>query len=80
MPFYRKRPVVIEAVQFDGDNFEEVLELLGEIVINTGDNTLSISTLEGDMRANIGDWIIKGVASEGYPCRNDVFLRTYEPA
>lgn len=78
MPLYRKRAVTIEAVQFTGDNVEEILKL-GPDVVRQRDNKLIVITLEGDMRANVGDWIIKGVADELYPCRNDVFLRTYEP-
>jgi hypothetical protein len=79
MPFYRKRAVTIEAVQFTGDNVDEI-STLGPDVVLQKDNKLMIITLEGDMRANVGDWIIKGVADELYPCRNDVFLRTYEPS
>jgi hypothetical protein len=79
MPLYRKRAVTIEAVQFTGDNVDEVSKLGPDVVLQK-DNKLIIITLEGDMRANVGDWIIKGVADELYPCRHDVFLRTYEPA
>lgn len=62
---FRKRPVEIEAVQVGGD---------------PADGSLVIRTLEGDMRANPGDWIIRGVAGELYPCRQDIFEQTYEPA
>jgi hypothetical protein len=78
MPFYRKRAVTIEAIQYTGDNADEIMTLGPDVVLLS--NKLVIITLEGDMRANIGDWVIKGVADELYPCRNDVFLRTYEPA
>jgi len=84
MPFYRKRAVTIEAIQFTGDNLEEITEMLGPDLadqqVTQQINRLVIRTLEGDMKANVGDWIIRGVADEAYPCRNDVFLRTYEPA
>lgn len=83
MPSFRKRAVTIEAVQFTGDNLDEIVEMLGPDLVDQQVtqqiNRLVIRTLEGDMRANVGDWIIRGVADEAYPCRNDVFLRTYEP-
>lgn len=46
--------------------------------IDLAEGTLMIRTLEGDMRANLGDWIIKGVNGEFYPCKPDIFLKTYE--
>jgi len=81
MPPYRKKPVVVEAVQFTGTNTVEIAELLGWTYSGDGDHSDSvvIETLEGDMTANVGDWVIKGVADEGYPCRDDIFRLTYEP-
>jgi hypothetical protein len=78
---YRKLPVEVEAVQFTGANAGEIAELLGwECTDRDGDaDTIVIETLEGNMVAGVGDWIIKGVAGEGYPCRPDVFELTYEP-
>lgn len=79
---YRKRPVTVDAIRFDGTNAREIADLL-DWEWADGDeicDTLVIETLEGDMTANIGDWIIKGVAGEGYPCRDDVFQLSYEPA
>jgi hypothetical protein len=75
---YRKKPVVIEAVQYDG-TFP--LEFLGdaEHVRSAGDGALEIVTLEGTMRADVGDWIIRGVKGELYPCKPDIFETTYEP-
>ncbi len=80
---YRKKPVVIDAVQWKGDNIGEILLLskdgsrdIGEEVFG---DTLTISTLEGDMTANLNDWIIKGVSGECYPCKPDIFEITYEP-
>ena len=74
---YRKKPVVIDAIQFDGRN---VLELIGfageEVIIDVGD--LFIRTLEGNMKISVGDYIIKGVHGEFYPCKPDIFLETYE--
>lgn len=85
MSFYRKKPVVIEAIQFDGYNHDEIREWSGGKVLSAKpwkDNysTLVVSTLEGDMDADIYSWIIKGVKGEFYPCRPDIFEQTYEPA
>lgn len=79
MPYFRKRPVVIEAVRFTGNNAGEIRILVGEEVCVAKGDRLLIGTLEGDMTASPGDWIIKGVSGEGYPCRDDIFRRTYEP-
>ena len=80
---YRKRPVVIEAVQWDGKNIDEVMEFMGkdfEFSFYPDGVTvdLTINTLEGDMHASVGDYIIKGVDGEFYPCKPDIFERTYE--
>lgn len=78
---YRKKPVVIEAVRITGTNDDELLEFLNEHVVPFevgGDHSIVIHTLEGDMRANLGDWIIKGVEGEFYPCKPDIFDKTYE--
>ncbi|MBB3745004.1 hypothetical protein FHX10_004541 [Rhizobium sp. BK591] len=84
MAKFRKKPVVIEALQFNGSNFFEVLRFIGrsqEIVDNemlhTTDHPV-IPTLEGEMTARPGDWIIKGVKGEFYPCKPDIFEATYE--
>lgn len=82
MPSFRKKPVVIEAVQWTGDNHQEV-SALGKIIEGSPrrkDRALPIQTLEGVMLANVGDWIIKGVKGELYPCKPDIFASTYEPA
>jgi len=78
---YRKKPVVIEAVQFDGTNEKEVIEFTNNIARRIATHTplIVISTLEGDMNANIGDWIIKGIKNEFYPCKPDIFDVSYEP-
>lgn len=82
MPKFKKRPVVIEAVKWTGDNYFEVSLLADKstrkMYLNHN-KTLTIYTLEGDHIANIGDWIIKGVKDELYPCRGDIFEMTYEP-
>ena len=86
MPMFRKRPVVIEAVQFTGRNHREVLGfcypdmsedgLAGAEIMRL---PIVIETLEGHMTASVGDWIIKGVKGEFYPCKPDIFEATYEP-
>lgn len=74
---YRKKPVVIEAVQWVGDNLSEIQSFYKAPGILVGD-TIKIVTLEGVMTANKGDWIIKGVRGEYYPCKPDIFAATYE--
>jgi hypothetical protein len=74
---YRKKPVVISALKWTGDNIEEVLRFSSDCsIIKT--NELKIQTLEGPMNASIGDYIIKGVKGEVYACKPDVFEMTYE--
>lgn len=88
MAKFRKKPVVIEAVQWIGgyDSEQEVNDFL---VQNEGNertwewegippHTLLIKTLEGVMRADLEDWIIRGVEGEFYPCKPDIFKKTYE--
>ena len=97
---YRKKPVTIEAIQWDGKNLVDVSAFLynktrkealkeinssdisckkwddyESIVIGEG---LTIDTLEGRMKADIGDYIIKGVNGEFYPCKPDIFVKTYD--
>jgi hypothetical protein len=75
---FRKKPVVIEAVQFTGDNLREMFIFAGSNVGNRVYGKLHVFTLEGEMIANTGDWIIKGVNGEFYPCKPDIFEKTYE--
>lgn len=98
---YRKKPVVIEAVQWAGNNEEEikrfapVAAVFKYIVSNDKSTslcmekpqsgyieavTLEINTLEGVMQASLGDHIIRGVNGEYYPCKPDIFEKTYEKA
>ena len=82
---YRKRPVVIEAVRYDGTNGQAIRAWAGknrlrEVREMHAPTTLAIYTLEGVMRADVGDWIIRGVQGEFYPCKPDIFEETYEPA
>jgi hypothetical protein len=78
---FRKRPVVIDAVQFRAG--EEPNELAPDVVAGTvrytEDGTVLIKTLEGVMEAQPMDWIIRGVKGELYPCKPDIFAVTYEP-
>lgn len=87
---YRKKPVVIEAIQWTGSNLREIIDFTGlhpsahkwsweeyERVVQT--EGLKIFTLEGSLMASIGDFIIKGVKGEVYPCKPDIFEQTYEP-
>jgi hypothetical protein len=84
---YRKRPVVIEAIQFTGENHHEIVSWVGgpgpyfgkaAMVDRAGD--VLIHTLEGNHRARPGDFVIRGVQGEFYPCKPDIFEATYEPA
>lgn len=95
---YRKKPVVIDAIQWTGENKREISDFLtngncpGEYIASDfpiiPDNfcidhwkvpgELVIKTLEGEHLANIGDYIIKGVHGEFYPCKPDIFRETYE--
>ncbi len=83
MAKFRKKPVVIEAVQFDGtfpQGFFGTFEPRVTGHRSAGNATwLTIPTLEGDMTVQEGDWIIKGVQGEFYPCKPDIFAATYEP-
>lgn len=82
---YRKKPVVVDAIQWTGMNFEALADLVGEskdgrkVTYDESDMSLKIHTLEGVMKANVGDYIIKGVKGEFYPCKPDIFKKTYEP-
>ncbi len=82
---YRKKPVVIEAMQYPGlrelADAQKVLAWLdAHGVQHRHEGGLIIQTLEGEHRADPGDWIIKGVAGEFYPCKPDIFQQTYETA
>lgn len=81
---FRKKPVVIEAVQYKRDeNIMAVQDFFGdgngrELVYDEGVNEYYIKTLEGNMYLRKDDWIIKGVNGEFYPCKPDIFEKTYE--
>lgn len=91
MPKFRKKPVVVEAIQWTGSNLEEIRNFVGSDLIeeyveffdikrtlNKMLVDIAIDTLEGTMRVDYGDYIIKGVQGEFYPCKPDIFEQTYE--
>jgi hypothetical protein len=81
---YRKKPVVVEAIQYNGRNSADIFEFCGKpydrhVREPVGKDYLEIVTLEGVMKAEPGYYIIKGINGEFYPCKPDIFLKTYEP-
>lgn len=89
MAKFRKKPVVIEAIQWGGSNLKEIINFTGlhESISNWSweeyqklvwADGLKIFTLEGPLKASVGDWIIRGVKGEFYPCKPDIFDATYE--
>ena len=99
MAKYRKKPVVIEAMQCDGtsDANRQIIDwtrgsptkaFMDTVIRNCSPENpdgfdypvLKISTLEGDMVVSPGDWVIRGVSGEHYPCKPDIFAATYDPA
>ena len=87
MAKFRKRPVVIEAMQIPLDQALGSLEAWGRLASwlgpdgpwkMTGDGGVNLKTLEGTMRGDPGDWIIRGIKNELYPCEPDIFAATYE--
>ncbi len=82
MTKYRKKPVVIEAEQFIEENKDRVFSFVtcNKAACQDDDDTpiLRIGTLEGEMIASYGDFIIKGIQGEFYPCKPDIFEATYE--
>lgn len=83
MAQFRKKPVVIEAERFDDEfitKYFGTAHRTGLYFDHRDDRwTLTIRTLEGDMRAEMGDWIITGIKGERYPCKPDIFAETYAP-
>lgn len=78
---YRKKPVVIEAVQFDGRHAGNILAFCQDnafVTIPPTGHYLYIKTLEGDMKVSPKDYVIKGIKGEFYPCKPDIFEATYE--
>lgn len=78
MKQYRKKPVVVEAVQLlDYSQAAPIIDWSSGIV-NWNSDSLTCSTLEGELCISEGDWVIKGVAGEFYPCKPEIFEQTYE--
>lgn len=82
---YRKKPVVVEAIQLTVDNLQEVSKWIvccgWSVGVEIGSEfgvRIHISTLEGVMSANVGDYIIRGIDGEFYPCKPSIFAKTYE--
>jgi hypothetical protein len=80
---YRKKPVVIEAIELKDLNVNTLVNIqrfagLGNDNLLAVSDGVLIKTLEGTMKASIGDWIIKGVNGEFYPCKPDIFEKTYD--
>lgn len=77
---YRKKPIVIDAVQYNGSNRNEIFDFCGKSCHNgnTDSSLIIIHTLEGNMVLSINDYLIKGVKGEFYPCKPDIFEMTYE--
>ena len=78
MEKYRKKPVVIEAMQWNGRNQREIETWAEKIFAPDLSDKLAVFTLEGKFYASIGDFIIKGVKGEFHPCKPDIFEATYE--
>jgi len=78
---YRKKPISIEAIQWNGSNSHEIESFIGRELWYGDQHSkiLAIETLEGTMTALIGDWIICECEGEFYPCKNSIFRKTYEP-
>ena len=77
---YVKKPVVVEAIQMLSDNIEQVYEMLDNLIIvgDTDNIKHFIDTLEGIMELSWGDYVIKGVKGEFYPCKPDIFELSYD--
>lgn len=74
---FRKKPIVIDAVEFDGDT--ETLKMFGvPFEQDFPEDAPKINTLEGKLIISFGDWVIRGVNGEYYPCKPDIFEKTYE--
>ena len=76
---YKTKPCEIEAIQYTVDNLAEILQWgKGDIIFDVVNGNIYIDTLEGRMRADVYDYIIKGLKGEFYPCKPDIFEKTYE--
>lgn len=90
MAKYRKIPIIVEAIRWNGINLDEIKEFVGKSLIyeiiddawragkSSSHVIMKIKTLEGYMNVSINDFIIKGVNGEFYPCKPDIFEKTYK--
>lgn len=78
---FMKKPVVVEAIQYTGENEEEIKEFLGEYFKASVPSAcyMIISNFRGDMTISKGDYVVHGVDGDFYPCKPDIFEKTYEP-
>jgi hypothetical protein len=80
MAKFRKKPVVIDAMQFRPETVVDCYHFIGrEHIVGGSAEHIEIQTLEGPITASLGDWIIRGIKGEFYPCKPDIFAATYEP-
>lgn len=75
---YRKKPIIVEAVQWLGHNADEIFDFIGKDNMAWDNAQLCVFTLEGVYRSEVGEYIIKGIKGEFYPCKPDIFEMTYE--
>jgi len=75
---YRKKPIEIEAFRFGHEEWPQWFYDEGYAIMSDLDYKITIRTLEGNMIAKKGDWIIRGIVGEIYPCKHDIFIATYE--
>ena len=75
---FKKKPIIVEAILWNGKNHAEIHDFISKKVLTIYGGRVQIETLEGTMEAKIGDWIIKGIKEEFYPCKPNIFKETYE--
>lgn len=74
-----KKPIQVQAIQWTGDNYEELVDFVGNVMFPYSfKDEVIIETLEGEVIARRSDWIIRGINGEFYPCKPDIFEKTYE--
>ena len=76
---FRKKPVVVDAIQWDGKNRDEMRAFIGQSFGYVYDRLEIYTSLAERVYASPGDWVIRGVKGEYYPCKPDIFIETYEP-
>ena len=76
---YRKKPLCIDAIEWTGTNIDDLDQFMDHKAYSIIDDQLYIETIEGTLQASKGDYVIRGIKGEYYPCKPDIFLETYEP-